>query len=61
MIDVAHAIAAAAAIPGDYVSMPKHQYAEMLGEVELGQRARLLLATTVCPLSAPIAQSGTPA
>lgn len=61
MIDVAHAIAAVAAIPGTVVAMPKSQIAELLAEVELGQRARRILANAAIPIVPASGTNGTPA
>ena len=43
MINVQKALAAAATMPGDIVSLTKAQYAELLGELDAGQKAHLAL------------------
>ncbi|WP_242140850.1 hypothetical protein [Sphingomonas sp. TREG-RG-20F-R18-01] len=43
MINVAHTKAALAALEGDTIALPKAQVAQLLDEVESGQRARRAL------------------
>ena len=43
MINVQKALAAAATVPGDTVSLTKAQYAELLGELDAGQKAHFAL------------------
>jgi len=61
MINVAHARSAIASLPGDHVALPKAQYAQLLAELETGQRARRTLTNLRSFVAVAASTSGAPA
>lgn len=61
MINVAHVRAAAAAMPGDVVTMTKAQLAELLADLELGLQARRSLTNIKSVVAIAASTVGAPA
>ncbi|HEX8419457.1 MAG TPA: hypothetical protein VF638_05530 [Sphingomonas sp.] len=61
MINVPHAVAALAAVPGDHVVYSKAQAAQMWAEIEVGQRARRALTNLKTMTAVAASAAGAPA